>query len=110
MLDAIKDCDIFLDQFILGYYGMAAIEAISFGKPVFCYIKESCILDFGKDKMPFINTNPDNLLTELERYVSNKELCIEYGAKSRKFVEDYHDTYQLADHLTGIYNKVYTGN
>lgn len=106
VLEAVQNSDIYIDQFILGYYGMAAIEAMAFGKPVFGYLKESCDVDFGKGIIPVINANPDNLTEVLEYYLNNTDKLAEAGIKSRQFVEQYHDTYKLAAPLVEIYNSI----
>jgi hypothetical protein len=37
-LAQVASSDVFLDQFVLGAYGTASIEAMAFGRPVICYI------------------------------------------------------------------------
>ncbi len=34
----VQQCDIFIDQLMLGSHGLSSCEAMSFGKPVMCYI------------------------------------------------------------------------
>jgi len=54
--ELLQKCDIFLDQFVLGAHGVAAIEAIAYGKPVLCYIKPSQINLYPPD-LPIVNAN-----------------------------------------------------
>src|SRR3989304_6155597 len=40
-LALVRECDVFLDQFVLGDHGAAAVEAMALGKPTVCYVKPS---------------------------------------------------------------------
>jgi len=41
-LSIVARCDVFLDQFVLGAEGFAALEAMALGKPVVCFIRTRC--------------------------------------------------------------------
>ncbi|MCM8758794.1 MAG: glycosyltransferase [Candidatus Omnitrophica bacterium] len=104
-LEIIKRADIYLDQFILGSHGMAALEAMAYGKPVVCYIKPSLISTYPEE-LPIINANPDNLIHVLGNLILNGKLRHEIGKNSRCYVEKYHDAVKLAYDLKEIYAKV----
>jgi glycosyltransferase involved in cell wall biosynthesis len=101
----IKEADIFLDQFIIGHYGMAALEAMAYGKPVVCYIKPSLLAEYPAD-LPIVNANPETLPVVLEKLVKDGSLRYEIGRRSRQFVEKYHDSKKLAYELVGIYQEL----
>jgi len=44
-----KECDIFVDQIVGGWYGTASIEAMAIGRPTVCFLRESYFeyIDFG---------------------------------------------------------------
>jgi glycosyltransferase involved in cell wall biosynthesis len=103
VLEIMQKADIFLDQIILGSYGMAAMEAMSFGKPVMCYIMPE-VFEAGLSKeCPIVNTNPDNLKEELIKLITNPQLRHDIGIKSRKFVEKFHDVEKVSSLLLSIY-------
>ncbi|MCM8821279.1 MAG: glycosyltransferase [Candidatus Omnitrophica bacterium] len=104
-LQAIRHSDIFLDQFVIGAHGMAALEAMAFGKPVVCYIKPSLVSIYPPD-LPIINANQDNLVQILEKLITDGEKRNEIGKKSRNYVEKYHDAVNLAVELKRIYSTV----
>ncbi|MCX7704821.1 MAG: glycosyltransferase [bacterium] len=104
-LDFIKKADIFVDQIIIGSHGMAALEAMAYGKPVVCYIKPSLIPTYPPD-IPIVNANPDNLLEVLKSLILDSNLRYEIGKKSRDYVEKYHDAIKLAGELKKIYADV----
>ena len=105
VLELIQQADIFLDQFVIGYYGMAALEAMGFGKPVLCYIKPSLLKEEAPD-LPIVNANPENLVEPLEAILCDGRLRYEIGKRSRAYVEKYHDATKVAHQLVDIYQEV----
>jgi len=104
-LRLVQKADIFLDQFVLGDHGMAALEAMAFGKPVVCYIKPAIAEKYPKD-CPIINANQDNLSEVLESLLNKGKLRYDIGRESRSYVEKYHDTTVLAYKLVEIYKEI----
>lgn len=97
--------DIVLDQIIGGSYGMAALEAMSQGKPVMCYLMKK-VFEVGLPAVcPVINTNPDTLREQLIRMITSPQLRYETGIRSRQYVETYHDACKLAVDLKELYKE-----
>lgn len=105
VLRVVKSSDIFLDQFVIGSYGMAAVEAMAFGKPVVCYIKDSLIKNYPPD-FPVINANQENLVEVLRNFLKDGNLRKEIGKKSREYVEKYHSMEILGNKLLEIYKEI----
>ena len=96
VLKEMQSADIFVDQIICGGHGMAACEAMAFGKPVLCYLMP-VLYDLGLPKdCPIVNTNPDNLKEQLIKLILDAELRYELGVKGREYVEKYHDSEIIA--------------
>jgi hypothetical protein len=104
VLKRMQEADIFLDQLIIGGYGMAALEAMSFGKPVMTYLMPEVFKHGLPKECPIVNTSPSNLKDQLIRLITNSELRREIGVQSRIYVETYHNADKLARQLTDIYN------
>lgn len=104
MLKVMATADIFIDQIILGSYASAAIEAMSFGKPVIAYIMPSVYKQGVPNDCPIVNANPDNLRLKLIELIESPSLRKELGMKSRRFVEKVHDVKKLSKELIRIYN------
>jgi hypothetical protein len=104
VLNTMKSCDIFIDQIILGSYAAAAIEAMSFGKPVVAYIMPSVHKQGIPIDCPIINANPDSIESKLTEVIENPELRYNIGVKSRKYVENFHNADRLSMQLIDIYN------
>jgi glycosyltransferase involved in cell wall biosynthesis len=97
--------DNFIDQLVIGGYGMAALEAMSQGKPVFSYIMPQVFNEGLPKECPIVNVNKDNLKEKLSEFITNPVLRHETGIKSRQFVEKYHDADTIAKELISIYKK-----
>ena len=105
VLELLKNADIFIDQIILGTYAMAAMEAMSYGKPTLCYIMPQVYQNGLPKECPVVNVNPDTLEEKLIELIENPKLRHNIGLKSREFVEKYHNAGQLAFELQKIYSQ-----
>jgi len=104
-LAIVQDCDILLDQFVIGTIGLASLEAMAMGKPVLCYIKPSLVDKFPSD-LPIVNANQENLAEVLEALLEDGQRRNRIGRLSRAYVEEYHDAHQLVRGLKTIYQKL----
>ncbi len=102
-----QQCDVFFDH-MQGYFGVSSLEALSQGKPVIAGLDEwniSCIREFtGCEKLPWlIARDADSLGRILKRLFQEKNLRIESGKASRRFMEQSWNTPKIVDHLIGQY-------
>ena len=57
-----ESCDLVADQFIAGFHGYTALEAMALGKPVLCYLRDPSMA-IDPAVCPMINAWPDTLTT-----------------------------------------------
>lgn len=105
VLKTISKADIFLDQIIIGSYGMATMEALAYGKPVMCYLMPEVFAAGLPVECPIVNTNPDNLKEQLIKLISNPQLRNAIGRQSRAYAEKYHDVKKVSKQLLHIYKE-----
>jgi len=101
-LAIVRRCDVFLDQFVLGAYGLAAVEAMALGKPCVGYILPE-LFDAYPAELPIVNAEQDNLTTVLERLLQDGPRRHELGRRGRAYVEQYHDALGVGRQLIEIY-------
>lgn len=104
--DRYRQCDIFIDQILAGWYGTASIEAMAIGRPVICFMRDSYFehIDFGID-IPVISANPDIIYDVLKHTITlSFEQLQNKGASSRLFVEHVHDVRKLTKQLIADYD------
>ena len=96
VLQAIQEADIVIDQLIMGWYAMFAMEAMASGKPCVCHIREDLVDTFAKigclnrEDVPFINATTETIYEELKTLLDNPESLNELGKKSREYAIKYH--------------------
>ncbi|NGP76694.1 glycosyltransferase family 4 protein [Balneolaceae bacterium YR4-1] len=101
-----KECDIFVDQILSGWYGTASIEAMALGRPVVCHINKEFYkyIDYG-DIIPIIDANPNNIYNVLKDLVENKVDLKKIASKGRYFVNKIHDLDNIVNEVLKLYNK-----
>jgi glycosyltransferase involved in cell wall biosynthesis len=101
--------DIVIDQLNSGWYGLFAIEAMAYGKPVVGYINEEAAVRtadaFGVD-LPIVRTTKETLADDLSALVASDDERRARGAGGRAYVERVHDADKMADRLLEIYSQL----
>jgi len=101
----VRDADIFLDQFVLGDFGMASLEALALGKPVVCYLKPTLRALYPSD-LPIIHATQDTLPDVLRELIASPGLRREIGERGRAYMERYYSVAALTAELTDLYRTV----
>ena len=101
--------DIVVDQLNSGWYGLFAIEAMAYGKPVLGYIHEEAAAQtadaFGV-ALPIVRTTKATLAGDLVRLAASRDDRRAKSQQSRAFVERVHDAGRMADRLIDIYSRL----
>lgn len=100
-LEQYKSADIVVDQLLVGWYGVFAIECMALGKPVMVHIRKD--LRSYLDDMPLIDTSPLSLYEDLKMLIKDASLREYIGAKGRRFVEQTHNSHELAKCIIKLY-------
>ena len=105
----IAAADVVVDQLNSGWYGLFAVEAMAYGKPVAGFIREETALRtaeaFGTE-VPIVRVTRETLVRALRRLVDSADERRERGAASRAYVERVHDADAMADRLLAIYSRL----
>jgi glycosyltransferase involved in cell wall biosynthesis len=104
LLKEIEQCDLVIDQMLVGFYGIFSVEAMAMGKSVICYIREDIWNDI-KEECPVYNANPDNLYDVLEMILKNPGQLIAKSIISRKYAEEKHASGKIAMQFVKAYEK-----
>ncbi|WP_343636892.1 glycosyltransferase [Fluviicola sp.] len=100
--ELVATCDLYIDQVIWGFHGVAAIQAMALGKPVVCYLHE-IPLQYIPEDHPIINSNPSTLEATIEKFILNPQLFDDTGKKSIAYYENYHSPKAVAQRLLKTY-------
>lgn len=105
-LQQVQQCDIFIDQLILGSYGLASCEAMAFGKPVLCYIMPAVYENGLPADCPVVNTTPVTIKERLRELLLNEARRKELGDLGRAYAENHLDAAKAVARFDTIYREV----
>lgn len=105
-LQQVQRCDIFIDQLILGSYGLASCEAMAFGKPVLCYIMPAVYENGLPADCPVVNTTPFTIKERLRELLLNETRRKELGDLGRVYAENQLDAGKAVTRFTTMYLEV----
>ncbi len=94
--------DVVAEQFLGGFHGYTALEAMAVGKPVISYIRDRARLADARD-CPIISATPDELETVLRDCLAGKYDFDELGRRGRRYVEKYYAIDAVARELARTY-------
>jgi len=105
-LDAIRSCDVLLDQFVVGDgYGVTAVEAMAFGKPVVGYLNPMLRDSFPED-LPIVQATQDDLADVLGELLADGGRRRTVGEEGRAFAKRHHDAVRFAERLIEVYRTL----
>jgi glycosyltransferase involved in cell wall biosynthesis len=96
--------DIVLDQFLLGGFGLLAVESMYYGKPVVGYLIERVRAEHFPD-CPIVNASIDDLAEKLAWLIERPEERIRLGREGRAFVERHLDRDRVGRQLLELYAR-----
>jgi len=101
----IRNCDIVVDQFLVGGIGTLAFEGMGYGKSVVAYLPEGIVEKFIPG-CPVYNATIDNLADRLEELINSPELRLELGKKGIAFVKKHLDYETIQREVLKIYEEL----
>jgi glycosyltransferase involved in cell wall biosynthesis len=101
-----RRADIIADQFVMGAYGMFALEALALGKPTLTYLDHDH-LENPVFNLPIVNTTHENMIEVLAVLVQTPELRQRLASEARRQVVEYQSPEALAEVWKQIYEHVW---
>ena len=99
----IEEVDVVVDQLIVGWYAMFAIEAMALETPVICHLRDD-LEDlfraaglYGKDELiPMIDATPLTIKDTLAKCCQEKDTLADLGKESREYVVRHHSIHAVS--------------
>jgi len=93
---AYERADLLVDQLVIGWYGAVAVELMSLGRPVVCFVDEGPAQRYAPpqllDELPLVRASPNDLADVLRALLTNRRAEYpELARRSRAFAERWHD-------------------
>ena len=103
------EADVIVDQLVVGWYGLFAIESMATGRPVVTYLHDDAVEQteaaYGV-QVPIVNATKDTLVDALRPLVQSAQLRRELGERGRAYVERVHELDVIGDRLAEIYRSL----
>jgi glycosyltransferase involved in cell wall biosynthesis len=104
-----SQADVIVDQLVVGWYGLFAIESMATARPVITFLHEDAVAKteraFGV-QVPIVNATKETLVERLRPLVDSAELRRDLGARGREYVERVHDMDRIGEQLVEIYESL----
>jgi glycosyltransferase involved in cell wall biosynthesis len=105
-----QEIDLFVDQLVIGWYGVVSLEVMALGKPVLCFIKGRG-LRFVPARMlsdlPIINADENSLEEKLKGVMQmSSEERQSLAERGLAYLKKWHDPTKIAQRVVGDYRKV----
>ncbi len=107
LLEEMSKASIVIDQLLVGWYGVQALEALVLGKTVMCFINDPYLklMDFDQP-LPVVNTNAFSFEQDLANLIKAGKFK-ESNLAGQHFVHKYFNQEKIADQFEQIYKQVY---
>jgi hypothetical protein len=107
------EADLLIDQLLLGWYGGLAVELMALGRPVVGNVAAADLAFVPpamRAEVPIIRAGPDTLYGVLRDWLTRPRHELRHrGARSRAYVERWHDPLNIAVMTERDYRQALTG-
>ena len=96
LLKEIERADLVVDQLVVGWYAMFAIEAMALSKPCICYLDPALLRLYTRagllepNECPLISATPESIEETLRRFAADRLELADAGRPGRAYVERHH--------------------
>jgi hypothetical protein len=96
ILALIQQVDLVVDQLVVGWYAMFAIEAMAARKPVVCYLRDDllnlyrCAGLIGGNDPPLINSSPLTFKHDLKKILQDPSWLADFACRGYDYVNRVH--------------------
>jgi glycosyltransferase involved in cell wall biosynthesis len=104
MPEFLAGCDILVDQLMMGWYGLFAIEGMAERRPVVSYLRED--LRPRYPDCPIVSAEPETLHAVLRDLVRDPARRALLGERGARFARDQHDTKVVGERLLRVYREM----
>ena len=105
-MEIYRQADIMADQFLIGWHGNFAVEAMALGKPVIAYIRKPEVYLPRGVECPIVSADPETLPAALIRLIEQPALRVELGIRGRRYVEQVFALEQVGARMDRLYRSL----
>jgi len=100
----LAECDILVDQLMMGWYGLLAIEGMAEGRTVVAYLRT----DFARTRpdLPVVSAEPATIQDVLRQLIRDPARRASLGERGPEYVRRHHDARAVAAILLAEYQRL----
>src|SRR5262249_8101532 len=102
--DQMADCDVFVDQLFMGWYGMVSVEAMALARPALAYMRSD--FEPRAQNCPVVRTSLETLAADIGALLDDAARRRAIGEAGRAYVEREHEAHRIARQLVSLYHEI----
>jgi hypothetical protein len=102
VLELFRSSHLIADQFIAGFHGYTALEAMALARPVLCFLRNDDMM-IDPATCPIINVGPEQVYDVLKKCVEGKIDLQRLGKQGRVYINRYYGIDAVAARLGRLY-------
>src|SRR6185503_4272703 len=92
--DQMAECDVFVDQLFMGWYGMVSVEAMALARPALAYVRPD--FEARMKDCPLVRTSLETLADDIAALLGDAPRRRALGDAGRAYVEREHEAHVIA--------------
>ncbi|MDB5077620.1 MAG: hypothetical protein JWO42_3799 [Chloroflexi bacterium] len=101
---ACLEADLVIDQVLIGWFGLFALEMMALGKPVLAYIRED--LQHAGSEVPIASASPENLARTIRRLLTSSTEREELSRRGPAYIQSVHNLDRINEQVMDIYRAI----
>jgi glycosyltransferase involved in cell wall biosynthesis len=102
--EQMAECDVFVDQVFMGWYGMVSVEAMALARPAMAYMRPD--FEPRAQGCPVVRTSLETLAADLEALLLDAPRRRALGEAGRAWVEREHEAHVIAKRVLDLYHEI----
>jgi glycosyltransferase involved in cell wall biosynthesis len=102
VLELFKSSHLVADQFVAGFHGYTALEAMALARPVLCFLRDDDMM-VDPATCPIVNVRPEQIYDTLKRCLEGRINLESLGKRGRAYVDRYYSIEAVAARLGRLY-------
>jgi glycosyltransferase involved in cell wall biosynthesis len=98
------DADLAVDQVLIGWFGVFALEMMALGKPVVAYIRPD--LQGAAPDLPVVSADPQSLAHTLRSLLLSPERREDLSRRGPLYVRAHHDPDAYCSRILRLYHDI----
>jgi hypothetical protein len=102
VLELFRTSHLIADQFVAGFHGYTALEAMALARPVLCFLRNDGMM-IDPATCPIINTRPEQIYDVLKQCLVGEVDLESLGKRGRAYIDRYYSVEAVAARLGRLY-------